>query len=69
MAEWRDHTALTKREDEFYRLLEGVVIEDVGGFNHKLQEWENFYNYHRSHGAFKGKSPYEQLRDKFDLPG
>ena len=56
-------------EEEFYRLLEGVVIEDVGGFNTKLQEWENFYNYHRPHGAFKGKSPYEQLRDKFDLPG
>jgi transposase InsO family protein len=26
-------------EEEFYRLLEGVVIEDVGGFNRKLQEW------------------------------
>jgi transposase InsO family protein len=25
-----------------------------------LQEWENFYNSHRPHGAFKGKSPYEQ---------
>ena len=49
-------------------MLEGVVIEDVGGFNHKLQEWENFYNYHRPHGAFKGNSPYEQLRDKFELP-
>src|SRR4028118_1970988 len=56
-------------EEEFYRLLEGVVIEDVGGFNAKLQEWETYYNYHRPHGAFQGNSPYEQLRDKFDLPG
>jgi transposase InsO family protein len=40
-------------EEEFYRLLEGgviedvgegEVIEDVGGFNTKLSEWENFYN-------------------------
>ncbi len=25
-------------EEEFYQLLEGVIIEDVGGFNTKLQE-------------------------------
>lgn len=54
-------------EEEFYRLLEGVVIEDVGGFNTKLQEWENFYNYQRPHGALAGESPYERLRDKADL--
>ena len=40
-------------EEEFYRLLEGVVIEDVGGFNAKLQEWETYYNYHRPHSAFR----------------
>ena len=51
-------------EEEFYRLLEGVVIEAVGGFNHKLQEWENFYNYDRPHGALAGQSPYERLGDK-----
>ena len=49
-------------EEEFYCLLEGVVIEDVGGFHSKLQEWENFYNYHRPHGALGGDSPYERLR-------
>jgi transposase InsO family protein len=54
-------------EEEFYRMLEGVVIEDVGGFNSKLVEWENFYNYHRPHSALGGKSPYERLRDKFEL--
>ena len=26
-------------EEEFYRLLEGVVIDDTGLFNEKLQEW------------------------------
>ena len=51
-------------EEEFYRLLDGVVIEDVGGFNSKVQEWENYYNYHRPHGALGGQSPYERLRDK-----
>ncbi len=30
----------------------------------KLAEWENFYNYHRPHGAFQGKTPYEALREK-----
>ena len=48
-------------------MLEGVIIEDVGGFNSKLEEWENFYNYHRPHSALEGKSPYERLRDKFEL--
>ena len=54
-------------EEEFYRLLEGVVIEDVGGFNTKLQEWEHFYNYERPHGALDGQSPYERLRQIADL--
>jgi hypothetical protein len=26
-------------EEEFYRLLEGVVIDDTGLFNERLQEW------------------------------
>jgi transposase InsO family protein len=54
-------------EEEFYRLLEGVVIEDIGGFNSKLQEWEKFYNYHRPHSALGGLSPYERLREKAQL--
>lgn len=56
-------------EEEFYRLLEGVVIENVGGFNTKLHEWENFYNYERPHGALGGVSPYERLRDRAGLEG
>ncbi len=51
-------------EEEFYRLLEGVVIHNVGGFNSKVQEWESYYNYHRPHGALGGQSPYERLREK-----
>jgi transposase InsO family protein len=54
-------------EEEFYRLLDGVVIEDVGGFNTKVQEWENYYNYHRPHGALDGQSPYERLREKVGI--
>ena len=32
--------------------------------NAKLAEWERFYNYQRPHGAFRGKTPYEALREK-----
>jgi len=54
-------------EEEFYRLLEGVVIEDAGGFNNGVQEWERFYNYERPHSALAGQSPYERFRDKASL--
>ncbi len=33
--------------EEFYRLLDGVVIDDTNLFNTKLKEWEDYYNYHR----------------------
>ena len=48
--------------DEFYRLLDGVIIDDAKLFNDKLQEWENYYNYHRPHGGLGGLTPYERLR-------
>jgi transposase InsO family protein len=51
-------------DEEFYRLLEGVVIHDINSFNVKVQEWESYYNYHRPHGALGGQSPYERLRQK-----
>ena len=47
-----------------YRLLDGVVIDDAKVFNDKLQEWEDYYNYHRPHGALGGQTPYERLRHK-----
>ncbi|MFE2648252.1 IS481 family transposase [Streptomyces nigra] len=53
--------------EEFYRLLEGQVIDDVNLFNSKLQEWEDYYN-HRPHGALSGQTPYERLRQKAQDP-
>jgi transposase InsO family protein len=50
--------------EEFYRLLDGVVIDDTKVFNDKLQEWENFYNYHRPHGSLDGQTPYERLKQR-----
>jgi transposase InsO family protein len=43
--------------EEFYQLLDGVVIDDTKVFNDKLREWENFYNYHRPHGGLGGQTP------------
>ena len=35
--------------EEFYRMLDGVVIDDAGVFNERLREWEDFYNFNRPH--------------------
>jgi transposase InsO family protein len=51
-------------QEEFYRLLQGVVIDDTELFNDRLQEWERFYNFNRPHGALGGQTPYERLRQK-----
>ena len=45
-------------KDEFYLLL--TYTDDVD-LNNKLTEWKNFYNFHRPHGVFDGKTPYEAL--------
>lgn len=50
--------------EEFYRLLDGVVIDDAKVFNVKLKEWEDFYNHNRPHGSLGGQTPYERLRQK-----
>jgi transposase InsO family protein len=50
--------------EEFYRMLDGVVIDDTGLFNVRLKEWEDFYNFHRPHGGLGGLTPYEKLREK-----
>jgi hypothetical protein len=47
--------------EEFYRQLKGVVIHDTQLFNDKLQEWQDYYNYHRPHGSLGGQVPYERL--------
>jgi hypothetical protein len=50
--------------EEFYQLLDGVVIDNTEVFNDKLREWENFYNYHRPHGGLGGQTPYERLKQR-----
>ena len=45
----------------FYQLLS--YTDDVD-LNVKLEQWENFYNFSRPHGSFKGKTPYEILKYK-----
>ncbi|MFC2060952.1 IS481 family transposase [Elusimicrobiota bacterium] len=47
-------------KDEFYQLL--TYIDDVD-LNKKIAEWEKFYNVHRPHSAFAGKTPYEALKN------
>jgi transposase InsO family protein len=37
------------------------VSDDIRLFNEKLREWEDYYNYHRPHGALAGQTPYERL--------
>ena len=54
-------------EEEFYRMLDGVVIDDAKLFNEKLREWEDFYNYNRPHAALGGLTPYERFREKAKL--
>ena len=53
--------------EQFYRLLEGRVIDDVNVFTAKLQKWEDYYNYHRPHGASR-PNIYEHLRHKAQDP-
>ena len=48
-------------EQEFYQLLSYKGDVDLEA---KLEEWEQFYNFSRPHGAFNGKAPYEILRER-----
>ena len=48
-------------KDEFYPLL---TYKDDVDLEEKLAVWERFYNNDRPHGAHKGKTPYEVLREK-----
>ena len=52
-------------DQEFYQLLDqDGISDDIHLFNEKLREWEDYYNYHRPHGALDGQTPYERLLAK-----
>jgi len=52
-------------DQEFYQLLDkNGVSDDIHLFNDKLREWEDYYNYHRPHGALGGQTPFERLLEK-----
>ncbi|GII56269.1 hypothetical protein Pth03_46580 [Planotetraspora thailandica] len=57
----RGYTSATYGE-EFYRMLEGVIIDDAEVFNDQLRKWEDYYNCHRPHGGLGGQTPYERLK-------
>jgi transposase InsO family protein len=54
--------------EEFYKLLDGVVIDESGLFEERLREWEDHYNFTRPHGGLGGQTPYERLRQKTGAP-
>jgi len=48
----------------FQLLDKDGITDDIHLFNEKLRECEDYYNYHRPHGALGGQTPYEQLLEK-----
>lgn len=50
--------------EEFYRLLDGVVIDDAKVLSDKLQEWKTSAITTRPNEAVGGQTPYERLRQK-----
>jgi transposase InsO family protein len=44
--------------EEFYRMLDGVVIDDAGVFNERLREWEDFYNFQPTAPAVSAARPH-----------
>ena len=41
-----------------------IANQGLADLNEKIEQWEQFYNFNRTHGAFKGKMPYETLMTK-----
>ena len=62
----RDDEGGAHRVDDqaFYQLRQNGITDDIHLFNEKLREWEDYYNYHRPHGALGGQTPYERLLAK-----
>lgn len=48
-------------KEEFYQLLSYTGDRNL---KKKIAEWEKYYNLHRPHGAYKGKTPFEVLHSK-----
>jgi len=49
-------------EEGFYRLLDGVIIDDTNLFNDNVREWESFYNDSELMQDLNGQTPYERFR-------
>lgn len=54
--------------EEFYRLLEGQVVDDTPRFTEQFQKWEDYCNYHQPHESISGQTPYERLRQRTQDP-
>ena len=48
-------------QEGFYQLLS---YKDDVDLEARLDEWEQFYNFNRPHGAVNGKTPYEARRER-----
>lgn len=55
-------------DEEFYQLLDGVVIDTTNLFRDRLQECKDFYSFHCPHGGLSGQTPHERLRQKITTP-
>ncbi|CAM5726735.1 hypothetical protein SALBM311S_03795 [Streptomyces alboniger] len=54
--------------EEFYRLLDGVIIDDREVPNDNQRDREDYSNNHRPHGGLGGQTPYERLKQKTAKP-
>jgi hypothetical protein len=48
--------------EEFYRMLQGIVIDDVPVFNDKLQEWQHYLQLRSPSRRPRRPDPYDRLR-------
>jgi hypothetical protein len=55
-------------QEEFYRMLQGVVIDDTELFNDRLQSGRTSTTTTGLTGASGGQTPYERLRQKTTSP-
>lgn len=51
-------------QEEFYRMLDGIVIDDTELFNDKLQEMGGLLQLYRPHGGLDGQTPPTNDQDK-----